>query len=357
MGVTLRQRKGATGITFLLDINHKGERWYEPIKGYKLTHAANPLDKQNNKNILKIVENIAHQRAMDLNNDENDVKVVKGNDVLVLDWMVKYHQEYDKKDARNIEGAIKRFRSFLEEKEIKDLTFKKIDELLIESFVDYLQSKSIGSGAMSYFKRFKKILLHAYRTKMMKTNILDFVTKKPKGKVLKKDFLTLEEIETLINTPTNASEVKRAFLFSCNTGMAWVDIKQLKWANIKLAGNKLEYIREKIKDRNESVVVSLNTTALELLGDPKEKEDLVFKLPTADGANASIKDWITRAKIEKKITWHNARHSFGTNLILSGGDIYGTANVMGHSDLKNTQIYVQNAKNHTQNITDLLNRK
>jgi len=352
MGVKLRKRKGANGTyTFGMDINHNGQRWYETIKGYKLVNSISPLDKQKNKEMLKIIESHVYKRAMDLNNSINELKIVKGNDVLVLEWMAKYISDYKKKDLRNIEGATNRFKNFLDERGIKRLTFKGIDELLIESFIDYLQEHSIGSGAVSYYKRFTKMILHAYRSKMMSVNVLDFVTKKPKGRVLKKDFLTLDEIEVLTNTPTSALEVKRAFLFCCNTGMAWVDVKSLKWSDVK--DGRIEYIREKTK--GEPVVVHLNIDAINLLG--KTKEGLVFKLPTPDGANASLKDWVTRAKIEKKITWHNARHSFGTNLILKGADIYTTANVLGHTDLKNTQMYVQNAKLYNSNITDLLNKK
>lgn len=357
MGVILIKMEGSSGTTFRMQIRHKGEKWYEPIKGYKLTNSTHPVDKHNNKNILKIVENIVYQRSMELNNEENDVKVVKGNDVLVLDWMDKYAKDYTKKDKRNIEGVINRFRDFLDENEIKRLTFKKLDELMIESFVDYLQSKSVGSGAMSYFKRFKKIVLHAYRTKMMKTNVLDFVTKKPKGKARQRDVLTLEEIELLSKTPTKALEVKRAFIFCCYTGLSWADIKALKWSNIRLEDKMLFYTRKKKEDRYETVSVNINKTAMELLKTDEEMEGLVFNLPSSDGANASIKDWINRAKIKKQITWHNSRHTFGTNLIIQGADIYETANVLGHSDLKMTQLYVQNAKNHNKTITNLLDKK
>jgi hypothetical protein len=82
---------------------------------------------------------------------------------------------------------------------------------LIEDFIDYLENKSTGEGAASYYNRFKKMIKQAYRKRLMKDNVLDFVERKVSGKAKKKDILTLDELKILAATPTESSEVKKAF--------------------------------------------------------------------------------------------------------------------------------------------------
>jgi site-specific recombinase XerD len=104
-----------------------------------------------------------------------------------------------------------------------------------------------------------------------------------------------------------------------------------------------------------AVNINLNSTALKLLEQGAKLNDLVFDLPTANGANKSLKAWVKRAGIEKKITWHNARHSFGTNLIFHGADVTTASTLLGHSTLKHTQRYVTAAKELREKATDTLN--
>jgi site-specific recombinase XerD len=104
-----------------------------------------------------------------------------------------------------------------------------------------------------------------------------------------------------------------------------------------------------------AVNINLNSTALKLLEKCDKSKDFVFALPTPSGANKSLKAWVRRAGIAKKITWHNARHSFGTNLIYHGADVTTASTLLGHSTLKHTQRYVTAAKELKEKATDTLN--
>jgi site-specific recombinase XerD len=64
---------------------------------------------------------------------------------------------------------------------------------------------------------------------------------------------------------------------------------------------------------------------------------------------------VRRAGIEKKITWHNARHSFGTNLIFHGADVTTASSLLGHTSLKHTRRYVHAANELKEKATDKLN--
>ena len=350
MSVKLRKRKNKDGTTsFRLDIYTNGSRVYELIPNLKLSAGNSAIDKEQNKEKLKLAERIRNAKETEVLSDNYSIKTDSSR-IIVKDWMNKYISSYTKSDIRHMIGVRKRFVEFTKN---ADITFNKLDAVMIEEFIEYLEQKSVGEGAASYFARFKKMMRYAYRKKITTYNVMDDVDRKVKGRARKKDILTLEEIRLLILTDINSPEVKRAALFSCVTGLAWVDIKNLTWESIR--GKHIEYIREKQDKYYETISIPLNDTAIELLGEKGEKKDKVFNLPTANGANKTIKAWIKRAKIDKTITWHNLRHSFGTNLIMSGVDLFTTSKLLGHSSTKHTMRYIRPSEELKSTAIDKLN--
>ena len=173
-----------------------------------------------------------------------------------------------------------------------------------------------------------------------------------KGKAKMKDILLIEELELLAKTPIKNLEVKNAFIFSAITGLRWCDVKNLKWNNIDL---KTQYLNISQSKTNQIVSIDLNEIAIKILENSKKDGEYVFKLPSANGANKIIKAWVKRAGINKNITWHNARHSFGTNLVLMDTNILKTSKLLGHTSLKHTQRYIHLAAVLKERTTDKLN--
>jgi len=356
MSITLRKRINANGTTTLmLDIYHNGIRSYERLSHLQLAKPSNLQDRESNKELLKQAEAIRLTRLVDLERNNYDMESDAGKNTVVTTWMQSYIDAYTKKDIRTMQSVLKRFSDYLKGIKKAGLTFGNINALIIEGFIDYLQERSTGEGASTYYKRFKKMIKNAYRKRLMKENVLDFVEKKVKGKAAKKDILTLDELKVLAATPTDSKEVKRAALFSCVTGLAWVDIKKLQWQEIKIEGRMLEMVRSKQEAANVTVSIPLNDTAMSLLVDAGKPDENVFVLPTANGANKTLKAWVKRAGINKKITWHNLRHSYGTNLILNDVDVVTVSNLLGHSTLTHTNRYVDTAKELKQKATDKIN--
>lgn len=356
MGVVIKKRKNANGtVTLMLDIYHNGKRTYERLAHLQLVKPSNALDRENNKELLQKAEAIRLARAVELEGNNYNMDNEAGKKTIITEWMQSYVDTYNKKDKRNMQGSLNRFINFLAIEKKTGLTFGNLTALLIEDFIDHLQSKSIGEGASSYYNRFKKMLKYAYRKRIMKANVLDFVEKKVKGKAKKKDILTIEEIKVLAATPTRNSELRRAALFSTVTGLAFCDIKLLQWKNIKFQTGKLEIVRGKGEIDNYTVTIHLNTTAFNLLGVAGKPDTNVFELPTANGCNKSLKAWVKRAGIDKKITWHNLRHSYGTNLVFNDVDILTTSKLMGHTSTKHTMRYVTASDEMKQRGTDKIN--
>jgi len=349
--VVLRKRKNESGtVSLRLDINHNGKRWVETLNHLRLNKPVTPIDREHNKLKLEQAKAIAVARAAEL--EAGNYKVVSklAKETVMTAWMQSYVDSYTKKDKRNMQGALNRFKDFLSAQKKGKLTFSELTPLLIEDFLEYLNERSTGEGASSYYNRFKKMLKHAYRKNLLADNPFEKVETKPKGKAAKKDVLTLEEITLLANTPIQSNEVKRAFLFSCMTGLRWIDVKNLKWKHIK--GNNLDLRQSKT---GEDLSQPLNDTAMKLLGEAGNAASNVFDLPTANGANKTIKAWVKRAGIDKKITWHNARHSAGTNMILTGTDVVTASKLLGHTTLKHTQRYVDTARELKEAATSKLN--
>lgn len=353
MSVILRKRKNSDGTTSLrLDIFHNGQRTIETLKNLKLSKVSNIQDREENKRLLQQAEAIKVARAAELEANNYNLITDAGKKTIITVWMQSYIDSYTKKDKRNMQGALSRFEGFLGEIKRVGLTFGNLNALTIEDFIDYLENKSTGEGASSYYNRFKKMLRHAYRKKLMKENVLDFVERKAKGKAKKKDTLTLEELKKLSDTVTTSGEVKRAFLFSCVTGLRWIDIKNILWQNVNIP-NKIMSVQQ--SKTGEVVTTPLNDTAIKLLGKEGKSKEKIFDLPTANGANKTVKAWVKRAKINKNITWHNARHSFGTNLIFNNVDVLTTSKLLGHTSMKHTQRYVKAADEMKQVATNKIN--
>ena len=353
MSVILRKRKNADGTTSLrLDIFHNGRRTIETLKGLQLSKGTSIADREKNKENLQQAKKNATARALQLSANDYNIVSDAGKKTLVTVWMQSFVDSYTKKDKRNMQGVLNRFKDFLTDQRLTSLTFGNLTALTIEDFIDYLESKSTGEGAASYYNRFKKMIKQAYRKKLMKDNVLDFVERRVKGKAKKKEVLTIAELKILAATPTESSEVRRAFLFSCVTGLRWIDVKGLTWQSINLKSNQMNIIQSKT---GEAVATPLNESAIKLLGKAGKPNENVFLLPTANGANKTIKAWVKRAKIEKQITWHNARHSFGTNLIFKGVDVLTASQLLGHTSMKHTQRYVDASKEMKRTATDAVN--
>lgn len=342
MSVKLRKRKNADGtVSLRLDIYRNGQpRKIETLSHLKLAKPSSATDRENNKKKLLQAEAIMITRAAELQANEYSMVSDAGKKTIVIDWMQSYIDGYSKKDKRNMQGVLNRFKDYLKEGKQTGLKFGNLTALIIEDFIDYLESKSTGEGASSYYRRFKKMVKQAYRARLMKDNVLDYVEKKVKGKAAKKDTLTIAELKILAATPTESGEVRRAFLFSCVTGLRWIDINSLTWHDIDLKTRQMSVVQSKT---GEEVSTPLNDTAIKLLGAAGKTNSKVFDLPTANGANKTLKAWVKRAKIEKKITWHNGRHSFGTNLIFNNVDVLTASKLLGHTSMKHTQRYVKAA--------------
>lgn len=229
------------------------------------------------------------------------------------------------------------------------LAFSQIDNRFIENFKSYLLSAPCGGNkkgiisrntAATYFSIFKAALKQAFVDGYLTVDL----SSKIKGiqeQESRREYLTVEELNTLAGTPCERNVLKRAALFSALTGLRHCDIQKIRWKEIQIDGDnaRLNFTQQKTKGVE---YMPISTQALQLCGEQREPEQLIFEdLPDPAWVSKPLKRWIEAAGISKRITFHCFRHTYATLQLSSGTDIYTVSKMLGHTNVKTTQIYAK----------------
>ena len=335
--VKLRARElPAGGETLYLDYVRDGKRKTEFLK-LKLTTARTAKERQDNKDTLLEAEAIRAQRELDLGQGNSFVSLSKLRKANFLTYFQEALDSYSRRDQRMLKAAYRYFIEFCGEREV--VGFSELTESYLRRFKKFLDSRLNGETPHNYFKVLKKVIRQAVQEELLPRDPTTGI-KLTRQAGVQKEVLTMGEVQQLVNYPYSQEVVSRAFLYCCVTGLRFCDVKELTWRDIDL-DNKVMVITQAKTKREASV--NLNPSALVLLGergDAKPKE-LIFPLPSHTACAYHLQKWVTAAGIDKKITWHCARHSFGTNLIIHGNDLKTVSGLLGHSSIVETQKYVR----------------
>jgi integrase len=332
MAVNLRWRalKGGTKKAYL-DINHNGERKYEflDIKLFK-----NDIERKEKK---RLADAIRAKRELELTTGTYDFTAIHHKKADFVKYFQNYIDSYTKKDIRRASSTLGKFKSFIERDAIQ---FQEITPLVCEQFMDYLKYKSSlkGSTPGDYWKRFKSILKLATKEGIISKNPADGIIFKGHSKhdiQLKKNVLTTAELQSIASAYCGNTEVKRAFLLACYTGLGMAEIRQLKWERI--TNGKIRIFREK---NGEQIINDLHPVAVKLLGKHKNPDKFIFLLPSDSAVKKNITNWLKKAEIEKKITFYCGRHTFATQLLMNGANLKTVADCMGHANTRHTIKYL-----------------
>lgn len=329
--VKLRKKKIKSGeYSLYLDIINNGERNYEFLKMYL------GKNKVLNKETLSIAESIRARRQIELSADEYSVTTNFKKNIDFIEY-VRNITLSKPRSAKPYYNTFKHLKDFIKGDKLR---FKNINEIWLKDFQNYLSTFLSVNSVVTYMNVLKAILNRALRERLIIVNPFTFF-QAMKEESVQIEHLTPNELQTLANTENNSSEIKRYFLFACNTGLRISDIKRLKWENIKN-----NYIEFRQKKTNEVNYIPLNENALnQLFQDSKIlnlPENLIFNLPSDLTINSNLKRWAKKAGINKKVTTHVARHTFATNsLSTPRGDIYTVSKLLGHTDIKHTQRYAK----------------
>lgn len=229
------------------------------------------------------------------------------------------------------------------------IPFGNIDLKLIEDFKQFMLTAPQGgkkkgtvsrNTAATYFSIFKAALKQAFVDGYLTIDL----AAKAKGipeQESRREYLTIEELNTLGATECESPIIKRAALFSALTGMRHVDIQKLKWKEIVRDGEhwRVNFTQQKTKGVEYTPI---SDQAYELCGDRLDDNRLVFEgLPAPSWISKPLARWIKAAGITKHITFHCSRHTFATLQLTNGTDIYTVSKMLGHTNVRTTQIYTK----------------
>ena len=172
-----------------------------------------------------------------------------------------------------------------------------------------------------------------------------------------KEILSTKELIKLTLTPCRNPEVKRAFLFSCQSGLRWCDVQDLCYKNIDFAQRHLTLVQKKVAGHSQKSVLHLhlNENAIRLLQESHgAPDDPVFRLPSHSYSLRLINEWTAHAGLRKHISFHCARHTFITSIMARGASIKTAASLAGHSSTRHTEKYIHIIDKQKQQAVDSL---
>lgn len=335
-----------------LDIYRDGKRQYEFLKLY-LVPETSTTAKAQNKATLAAVNTIKSQRIIELTNHVAGLKnTFQRSKMLLLDWMQTYKENQEKKGVRGsrklIDNTMNVLRLFNEKAAMRD-----VNRDFCLAFIDYMRNTYVSANGkklsqftcVSYFGCFRGALNAAVREDVIGENPIDRMSKDEKIKMpeSKREFLTIDEVKTLIDTSCKREDVKSAFLFSCYCGLRISDVLALKWKNVDCTSEQW-HINIVMQKTRQPLYLPLSMQARKWMPerDEADEEDAVFStLPCEDSCNVLIKSWVKEAGITKHVSYHVSRHTFATMMLTLGADLYTVCKLLGHTDVKTTQIYAK----------------
>ncbi len=301
---------------------------------------ANPTEKfeiEFNKTMIRNAELIKCRRTEAIINEEFDfIDRSKGKESFLDYFRLKMEEAHNQK---NWNSAYKHFEMYCG----GVCTFNVFTVEYCQGFLTYLLGlpaqgggTMMASSANNNINKLKCVLHMAYEDKMIKDDIASRL-KHAKGESTRREFLTLDEVKTLSNTPCEKPVLKSAALFSCLTGLRISDVIRLQWENIIKASDGGWCMHIVTKKTKTEAVLPLSDEALELCGERSEGQ--VFKGLTLNLVSFNLKDWIKASGITKHITFHCFRHTYATLQLAAGTDLYTISKMLTHSNVGTTQIY------------------
>ncbi len=334
MATTVRFKKNKKGkVSIYLDMHYFGQRKFLSLNLTFPEKPSNAFEKNQKRNAIELAKTIAYKKHVDIISNNEGIICVKAKQTCFFEYFQNYISEkVNEKQKRNFSASFNKLKEFHKS---RTLPCNLIDTEFLNSFSAYLLKSLNGSSPYTYFKRFRQVLKYASSEGYVSFDN-NFKVRIPQNNEEIKDVLTFEELQILVQTPCGNNQVKKAFLFACLTGLRYCDIKQLIWANVK--SDRIELVQSKTR---KIVSIVLHDNAKKLLGSRLQQTNLVFSLPSHTSCLRTIKKWVKKASIEKHITFHCARHSFGSNLTISGTDIYVISKLLGHTSIKHTTRYTR----------------
>lgn len=275
--------------------------------------------------------------------------------------LIQWHEHFNEQHVKPLigkdyaEGTYDRYTTSLSHvKEFLKFRYKVPDlplqDLSLSFATDYefylkIERKCAHNTTLKYIKNLKAVINFAVRQGIINNNPLDQYTARLER--IDKEFLTeseLRAIETKVFYNQRLEEVRDTFIFSCYTGLAYSDATKLSPNNIVTGIRGQKQISIKRTKTNVTANIPLLSKAAEIIEKYRTNEYCVYHnrllpLKSNQKQNAYLKEIADLCGINKNLTTHTARHTFATLMLTKGASIESVSSMLGHTNIKTTQIY------------------
>lgn len=343
-----------------LDIYTDGRRTYEFLKLYLVPERTRE-DREKNRETMRLAEAVKSQRLVDIQNNRFGFESAYKLDTEFLPYYRAMCQErFNMEGSRGNWGNWWSCLQHLERycRKTPHITFREIDKEWLQGFKDYLDttarcrdkrktittsydSKPLSQNSKhSYFNKVVACINHAFEDGVIPTNPARGVERFKQGDV-NKCYLTLEEVKAMAAAECKYPVLKRAFLFSCLTGLRKSDIEKMKWSEVHQQGDLTRIIFTQQKTGSLEYL-DISPEAVKYLGERGKPDQRVFAgFKYSSYLITELRMWAIRAGVLKDITFHSGRHTFAVLMLDLGADIYTVQKLLGHKELRTTEIYAK----------------
>lgn len=328
--VRLRRKPLKNGnISLYLDIYSGGIRKYEFLRLY-LVPERTQGERLQNSETLRLAEAIRARRTIDVQRVGAGITLPSGRSVesLLKEFLETRNtkSEGTREAWRCWTGRVMRWKGC-------ETSAKALSREWWTRYAEWVQSLRLKPSTQSlYLSRMRSVMSWAEREGYIGESPCKGIRIPAAGRVAR-TYLTAEELRLLKATDCGGEDLKRAFLFSCLSGLRLSDVQALRWEDIE--GRRVTI---RIKKTKALEYVALNAQAVELLGERKSGKVFSFTTDRAVIRRLLMK-WTKAAGIDKHVTYHTSRHTFAVLMLTSGVDIYTLSRLLGHSSVTTTQIY------------------
>ena len=228
----------------------------------------------------------------------------------------------------------------------KDMLLRELNPTIIEDFFIYLTTVvgHCNNTAVRTMKMLRTVIMHGIKLGVLHTD--PFLGVQFRMEKVNRGFLTEEEIDALMQKHFDIPRlelVRDLFVFSCFTGLAYIDVKSLKPQNI-VTLNGVEWIiiaRVKTDTPVNVVLFDGAKRIMEKYKDVPGKKGHVFPIFSNQKVNQYLKEIAASCGIKKELTFHMARHTFATLTLSKGVPVETVSRMLGHTSIRTTQIYAR----------------
>ena len=283
--------------------------------------------------------------------EENQRKLVtifedhnkKMKELIGKEFSINTYKKYKTTLSHTKEFLIKQYR-------INDISIKQVDIVFLNDFDYFLRNTKNcnNNSTIKYIRNFGKIVKQCYANGWIEKD--PYLNYKGRVKEIDRTYLSQEEIENLLNKEFKIKRlelVRDMFLFSCFTGLAYIDVKNLTTSHISIGIDGEKWIfthRQKTETASKIPILPITQMIIDKYENHPQclNENRLLPILSNQKMNAYLKELADICGIEKELTFHIARHTFATTVTLTNGvPIESVSKMLGHKNLRTTQHYAK----------------